>query len=224
MKHEKLWDDFCAWHNIIEKAVPLFETNNELSVITHEIGKVSKRRILSRSESMMALVIEQTDLLITDLGNSSQQYDGLIYLMFFIEDDLVKPLYIGKTESKGRKNHVSANITNLRTDKGKFARWGDNYQYHIGDLSAVALPGHNNKYQTHKYNDWARALFTDYPVDTPTLKQQIYFWCEGWDRSNVGIWSDFGETRLTFLEYLMIGVASSAFPILLLNRDGQSRS
>ena len=39
----------------------------------------------------------------------------------------------------------------------------------------------------------------------------------------VGIWEDFGPTRLTFLEYLLIGVASAVFPETLLNREGQSR-
>lgn len=223
MKHEEIWNDFCSQQKVIEQAVPLFETSNELSVRTHEIGRTNKRRVLSRNKSMECLVIEQTDLLITDLENSSQQYDGLIYMMFFIEDDSVKPLYIGKTESKGRKNPLSANIKKLRTDKGKFARWGDNYQYHIGDLSAVSVPGHNEKYRTYKYKDWADALFTDYPSNNPTLKQQVYFWCTAWNKSSVGIWESFGETRLTFLEYLMIGVASSAFSDVLLNREGQNR-
>jgi len=224
MKHEDIWNDFCSKQKVIEHAALLFETDNELSVATREIGKTNKRRVLSRSESMMSLVIEQTEILTTDISNGSEQYDGLIYIMFFIEGNSVKPLYIGKTESKGRKNPLSVNISKLKTDKSKFARWGDNYQYHIGDLSAITIPGHDKKHLTHKYKDWAETLFTDYPVDNPVLKKQVYFWCTAWNRNEVGIWNDFGQTRLTFLEYLMIGVASSAFPKLLLNREGQSRS
>jgi hypothetical protein len=111
----------------------------------------------------------------------------------------------------------------LQSDKGKFARWGDNYQYHIGDLSAVSVHGHVDKYRTYKYQDWAAALFKDFPSDNPMLKRPVYFWCKAWKGEDVGIWQDFGQTRLTFLEYLLIGVASSAFPSLLLNREGQSR-
>jgi hypothetical protein len=172
---------------------------------------------------MESLIMDQTELLISDLDNENLLYDGLIYMMFFIEENAAQPLYICKTESRGRKNKVSANISKLQSDKGKFARWGDNYQYHIGDLSAVSVHGHVDKYRTYKYQDWAAALFKDFPSDNPTLKRPVYFWCKAWKGDDVGIWQDFGQTRLTFLEYLLIGVASSAFPSLLLNREGQSR-
>jgi hypothetical protein len=46
---------------------------------------------------------------------------------------------------------------------------------------------------------------------------------KAWRRDEVGIWEDFGQTRLTFLEYLLIGVASSVFPDDLLNIEGQNR-
>lgn len=224
MKHKKIWDDFCLRQRIVEQAVPLFETDDEQMVQTHEIGRTNKRKVLSRSGGMESLVIEQTELLISDLDNEEQVYDGLIYMMFLIEEGDVKPLYIGKTESRGRKNKLSANISKLRTDKGKFARWGDNYQYHIGDLSAASIPGHADKYCADKYRDWAKSLFASYPNDNPKLKRPVYYWCKAWKKGDEGIWQDFGKTRLTFLEYLMIGVASAAFPELLLNREGQSRS
>jgi hypothetical protein len=38
---------------------------------------------------------------------------------------------------------LSANLIHLATDSSKFGRWGDNYAYHIGDLSSVVLPGHD---------------------------------------------------------------------------------
>ena len=224
MKYKQIWDDFCLRQNVIDLAVPLFESSDDLKVCTHEIGKTNKRRVLSRSERMESLVIDQTELLIADLDNDVQGYDGLIYMMFRIEDNAVKPLYIGKTESRGRKNRLSANISKLSTDKGKFARWGDNYKYHIGELSAVCVPGHDAKIHTDKYRDWAEQLFSEYPSECPELKSPVYFWCKAWKKNDIGIWSDFGETRLPFLEYLMIGVASAAFPQLLLNREGQSRA
>jgi hypothetical protein len=67
-------------------------------VRTHEIGQTKKRRVLSRSNNMESLIMDQTELLISDLDNENQLYDGLIYIMFFIEEDAAQPLYIGKTE------------------------------------------------------------------------------------------------------------------------------
>jgi hypothetical protein len=224
MKHQKIWDDFCSQNNVVKHGVPLFKTTPSLEVATHQIGKTNKRHVLSRSAEMELLVIKQVELLIADKLNGKSIYDGLIYLMFYIEEGNVKPLYIGKTESQGRKNNISANIKNINTNKSNFARWGDNYQYHIGDLSAVVVPGHPLKESKLKYLDWADTLFQEYPSFTPQLNKPVYFWCQAWNKKNTGIWSEFGATRLTFLEYLLIGVASSAFPELLLNREGQSRS
>ncbi|AOW75543.1 hypothetical protein A3Q34_00790 [Colwellia sp. PAMC 20917] len=140
--------------------------------------------------------------------------------MFYIEEGNVKPLYIGKTESQGRKNNISANIKYINTNKSNFARWGDNYQYHIGDLSAVVVPGHPLKESKLKYLDWAGTLFQEYPSFPPNLINQYIFGAKPGKKSI----QEFGETRLTFLEYLLIGIASSAFPELLLNREGKSRS
>lgn len=93
MKYKQIWDDFCLRQNVIDLAVPLFESSDDLKVCTHEIGKTNKRRVLSRSERMESLVIDQAELLIADLDNDVQGYDGLIYMMFRIEDNVVKPLY-----------------------------------------------------------------------------------------------------------------------------------
>lgn len=43
---------------------------------------------------------------------------------------------------------LSANLTRPATDTSKFGRWGDNYAYHIGDLSSIVLPGHGLAVQT----------------------------------------------------------------------------
>ena len=221
IKHKDIWNQFCEKEQVIAQSVPLFDCYDDLHVQTKKIGKNS-RLVLSRSDAMEKLVIDQVDLLIPD-NVVNEEYDGLIYMMFHRVDDNVLPLYIGKTESKGRKNNVSANVKNIRSNKNNFARWGHNYQYHIGDLSAVTLYGHPEKEIKDKYSDWAKLLFTQFPTNTPQLKAPVYFWCKAWKAKDVGIWKGFGETRLTFLEYLMIGVASSAFPHHLLNREGKSR-
>ena len=144
--------------------------------------------------------------------------------MFYKDSDRVTPLYIGKTESIGKGNrNLSANIKKLQSDKSKFARWGDNYAYHIGDLSAVVLPDHDKLKHTKKYSDWANRLFVSVPDQQPRLKKDVHFWAKAWNGSDVGIWKEYGATKLTFLEYLLIGVASSAFPDVLLNVEGQNR-
>ena len=73
--------------------------------------------------------------------------------MYRKDGSIVVPLYIGKTETIGKSNNLSANIENLHRDKSKFARWGDNYAYHIGDLSAATLPGHPIEKMTNKYKN-----------------------------------------------------------------------
>ena len=145
--------------------------------------------------------------------------------MFLKNSEAILPLYIGKTETIGiGDRNLSANIKNLEHDKSKFARWGDNYAYHVGDLSAVVLLGHPPAKVTKKYISWVGSLFENYPSPNPKLKQTLYFWTTAWKKSTVGMWEEFGATRLTFQEYLMSGVASSAFPEALLNREGHNRS
>ncbi|ENF7816495.1 hypothetical protein ABR157_002263 [Enterobacter soli] len=223
-RRKALWDAFCNNQKITENSTPLFDTDHESIVRVRQVGKTVSRSILSRSESMEARVIAETNILLKDIERNSEQYDGLIYMMFTRQNDDVIPLYIGKAESKGRSNPVSANIKDVARVKDKFARWGDNYQYHIGDLSASVLPGHDARYVTLKYQHWAESLFVSYPAERPQLKQDIWFWCKAWNKNNTGIWPEFGPIRLTFLEYLLIGVASSLFPETLLNREGHSRS
>ena len=121
--------------------------------------------------------------------------------------------YIGKSESVGKTSGIlSANLARVATDTSKFARWGDNYAYHIGDLSAVVLPGHELATQTLKYRSWANALFEAVNTERPRLRQPIFFWVKARRKDDIGIWTEFGPTRLTFLEYLLIGIASSIFP------------
>lgn len=216
--HKEIWDDFCTKLDVFNHSVPLFQTDADLRVDVKNIG-TANRRVLCRSKAMEKLVIEQVALLLEDARVKENRYDGLIYMMHYLDGELIIPLYIGKTETKGRKNPLSANIKNIAKNKNKFARWGDNRQYHIGDLSDVVL----GERTTPKYQNWASTLFETSPSKSPVLNRQTYFWCMAWSHQNVGIWEAFGETRLSFLEYLMIGVASSAFGDLLLNSEGQNR-
>lgn len=223
-QHKQIWDTFCEKLQINELKVPLFDYVEDGFVKTKQVGIKSPRSVLCRSGQMEQMILAETDKLVDDWKSKRHEYEGLIYVMFLSESDKIVPLYIGKAESigKGDKN-LSANIKNLKNDLSKFARWGDNYSYHIGDLSAVVLTGHDPNKQSKKYIDWAKSIFVEYPTSKPHLKHNLYFWTTCWRRDTVGIWEDFGPTNLTFLEYLMIGVASSAFPDRLLNREGQNR-
>ena len=218
-----LWNDFCVGHAVFKAMVPLFATN-DLKVKTKVIGRDKTRSILCRSPEMEALIRSECTKLVVDWKQKAFTYDGLIYMMLLEEAGNLIPLYIGKAETIGKgAGNLSANIKNIETDTSKFARWGDNYAYHIGDLSAVVIPGHDPKKANPKYKDWANRLFREFPTEEPELKSQVYFWCKAWSGKNTGPWVEFGPTRLTFLEYVLIGLASSAFGERLLNREGRNR-
>ena len=220
---KKVWDNFLKRHKVVEHSTELFTHEDGICSTTFKGRMTSKRPFLIRNPSMENLIIDQAALLESSFHSRSANYDGLIYLMFSFEKGEVVPLYIGKTETLGKNENLSENIRNLKANKGKFARWGDGYQYHIGDLSAVVLKGHSADKKSTKYTSWADALFLDYPTDNPKLRRPIRFWCKAWQSCDVGVWEDFGSTSLTFLEYQMIGVASSLYPDDLLNREGKNR-
>ena len=170
-------------------------------------------------------MLRQTALLVEDWKSKQNQYDGIIYMMFTPQiNGEILPLYIGKAETLGKGDgNLSANLIGIEKDRSKFARWGDNYQYHIGDLSAAALSGHPVDKISPKYSRWAADLFDEIPSENPRLKEDVSFWVKAWKTTDIGIWSEMSPTRLTFLEYLLIGVASSIFGDRLLNTEGRNR-
>ena len=219
MSKSKIWNDFCLKNKVFTNSVLLFEEDSE-SVQTFRYGK-NERLLLKRSEEMEALLSAQVKTLTEDYESASHNYEGIIYLMLWKKEEDIVPLYIGKSEKYGINNcDLSTNLTDPR---GKFSRWGYNYAYHIGDLSAVVCEGHSPDRGTPKYYNWADKLFTSYPSSNPKLKQSVWFWAKAWKAGSIGIWEDFGPTSLTFLKYLLIGVASDLFPNDLLNMEGVNR-
>lgn len=220
MKKIQIWNDFINSHKIIETGVPLFFSEN-LSVSTLSYGTKGKI-VLKRSIEMEKLIIQEINKITEDFNNKTEEYDGLIYMMYKIENDILIPLYIGKSEKYGKLNkNLSVNIT----DKDKFCRWGYNYAYHMGDLSAVACIGHEQSKINNKYKKWASYLFEDniFPNNNLKLKFPVFFWIKAWSPNYIGIWKDYDKTKLTFLEYLMIGITSELFPNDLLNTEGVNR-
>ena len=223
---KNIWNDFCIAHRVSIESVPLFASDENGFVETKEIGLFNKRKVLVRHRDMERLILRETDILNDDWSKGAHQYDGLIYLMYRRgDDDYLVPLYIGKAESFGKGDrNLSANLRNLHTSKDKFARWGDNYAYHIGDLSAAALTDHPVAKVNPKYKEWASKLFKISPTQRPQLAFDVYFWAKAWNYNDIGIWPELSPTRLAFLEYLLIGVASTAFGGSLLNYEGRNRA
>ncbi len=160
---------------------------------------------------------------LADFRSGACQVHGIIYAMYAMERGQPSPLYLGKSEKFGKQgSNLSANLTGIKV-KGQhpFARWGYNYAYHMGDLSCVVL--NHPETPALKYVRWAEALFEKSGDRfTTRLKRPVYFWVRAWQEGDVGPWRDFGATSLTFLEYLLIGVTSTAFPSLL-NEEGVNR-
>ena len=220
---QKTWNDFCGRFEINNSCVPLFKCEGNV-VSTIEIGRTNRRFVLERSHQMESLVIHEAAKVIQNYNEDQERFEGLIYMMCRKEGKMIIPLYIGKTEKYGRRSgNLSANIMNIETNSHKFCRWGYAYAYHIGDLSAVVCEGHPDKRKNGKYMKWADKLFKSHPSPTPILNHPTYFWVHAWEKGETGIWKEFGQTSLTFLEYLLIGVASDLFPNDILNDEGVNR-
>jgi hypothetical protein len=221
-----LWIAFCQKFRVAEDSVPLFDCDEAGFVRTKEIGKPRPRKLLRRSEAMETMMCRESSKAVDDHKNAAAQYDGIIYIMHTgSPDGVIVPPYIGKSESVGKTSGIlSVNLSRLETDKSKFGRWGDNYAYHIGDLSSAVLPGHEIAVQPLKYQHWAQVLFEGINVERPRLRQPVFLWVNAWRKDDIGVWQEFGPTRLSFLEYLLIGLASALFPREILNREGHNRA
>lgn len=215
------WQDFLSANRVMHDSVPLFAIEDGY-VKTMPYGR-DGRLVLSRSDEMDAKMRKLGRALVTAHESGQVEHSGILYMMFMHEEDAIIPLYIGKAEiyGKGDKN-LSANISDLVSGNGKFGRWGYNYAYHIGDLSAVTLPGHAEAKRTIKYESWKNSLF-DVGDGKVKPKNEIRFWACLWGPDRQSVWKEYGATRLAFEEYLLIGVASDVFPDRLLNREGRNR-
>ena len=217
----ELLNKFLTANCVAQESVPLFATENG-KVKTIEFGK-NKRLVLKRSPEMETLMRGLGKSLSDEHATGTVKSSGILYLMFRMENEEVIPLYFGKAETfgKGDKN-LSVNISDLISGNGKFGRWGYNYAYHIGDLSAVTLPGHPDSKKTKKYEDWKNTLF-EIEGNEVRIEGDIRFWACAWSPDRQSVWSEYGSTRLAFEEYLLIGVASDLYPNDLLNREGRNR-
>jgi hypothetical protein len=217
-----LWDDFCVSHQIAARSVPLFAADASGFVVVKPFG-VDRRLLLQRSAAMEEVLAAAAETVIQDYDSRRAEFEGILYLMHLLEGDQVLPLYIGRAGKIGVNGGLSANLQRIRANLGKFARWGSNYAYHIGDLSAVVCPGHSPAKQSPKYARWAQRLFHAVPSENPQLRREVRFSALPWRAEGPSIWRDYGRSSLAFQEYLLIGVASDLFPEHLLNDEGVNR-
>lgn len=164
---------------------------------------------------MEALVREEGRKVINDWETADDTYSGLIFLMYWLEDDRILPLFVGKAGKYGRDGEsLSANLQGLRgSSTGKFARWGDGHDYHIGDLSAVIFD--HEKHQPARYKQWADRLFNE----SRQLKQQTYFWTKALRYDDIGLYHRTGF-EVEDLKSELIELAAETYPDYLLNRMG----
>ena len=159
-RKQAIWDAFCDAHDVAQGGTPLFETDEAGNVEVFAHGR-DGRPMLRRSAEMAKLLANTVEQVLA----SSSGADGVLYLMHRIDTDgRVVPLYIGKAGRYGRSGGVWANLLAIHRDTGEFARWGYNYAYHLGDLSAATLPGHLPSKTVPKYRRWAKSLFDAAPA------------------------------------------------------------
>lgn len=225
-----VWKRFCDHFGITQKCVPLFEEDRAGNVKTKIVGVKPQRLVLQRSQRMDSVIVEVATQLVNDYYNhplGEREFDGMLYMMGWFEGGDFIPLYVGKTETLGSKDdgRLSENIRRVPTSRSRmiFARWGDNYAYHIGDLSACVLDGHAEDKKERKYQRWAKTLFEDGRDGGLKLKKPTYFWATPWRPTEPSVWEELGPTTLAVSEYLLIGVAGKVNPKYLLNRDGVPR-
>ena len=192
--------------------VPLFETSNELLVQT-QVPPSGKRRVC-RSKAMESAVLDTVAK-----GIDRPLWRGLLYVMAWGSRDQFRPLYIGKAGRFGKTNgQLSANLRNLRTDKSKFARWGDGNDYHVGDLSQALFGWSGYKEPCQKYLRWAEMLFVE--KSPLRLREPTNLLLIPWDEGQLG--ADSETCSLEAAENQAIELATEEFRRIVLNVQGET--
>jgi len=230
----KKWMRWCDKY-ITKREIPLFdfdEINNQLNTTKRKNGDI----ILIRN-SKMEMILEDEILKIYNSYTNKKQdygYDGLIYLMYtypkYLNEFNLKvnnekeiiPIYFGKTETIGVNGKYSENIKGVHngSNKSKYARWGDNSAYHIGDLSDVLYENEKSE-NSNKYLKWAEFLFKKRVMrgkDKVILKFPIFFWAKAWHKDDEGLILNL-PCSTCFLERQLIAISNILFPEIILNEN-----
>jgi hypothetical protein len=154
----------------------LFEAGDDGIVNTHE---VNGRRLLKRSPQ-----IEEALISVVENGLREEDWRGLFYVMGWLGQEGFVPLYVGAAKREGRSHAISTNLLNMRTDRSFFAHWGDNIDYHIGDLSHEIFGFRGYRDPAPRDANWAKTLFESY--DPPKLHTKIYLYVAPWRDNSRG--------------------------------------
>ena len=193
--------------------IPLFDVDEAGCVKVNDAG------ILQRSAAIDRRIRAEGKKCLTDDGRPNGEYDGLLYLLYQIDESTSDPhpddvisRYFGKAEIYGKKRELSSNFTEIARDSEItrcFARWGDGDYWHIGELS-MTLRG-----ESQKKARWANALFEK---DSLHLKQPTYLWVRAWEADSNGPYGV--PATLAEAEALLIGLAYNTHSDHLLNVGG----
>lgn len=191
--------------------MPLFDAKDLIARTV--VGRGGKRRLCRHPEMERAVI----DLV--DEGCDRADWRGLLYVMAWGTKDRLRPIYIGKAGRYGKTpGQLSANLANLASDKGKFARWGDGNAYHIGDLSQALFKWEAYKPAGQKYERWAEVLFDDQSL--PRLREPVSLLLVPWHQGQLG---PGGAVRtLEEVESEAIDLAIEEFEDVVLNVQGET--
>lgn len=157
--------------------------------------------------------MEQTIIDLVEKGLEDPDWEGLIYMMGWHDLPHFVPLFVGKTERRGIRRQVSENIRSIRTNTSAFARWGDNIDYHIGDLSHALFRSKAYREPKKPYERWAATLF-ETPGSTH-LVQPVFLYAAPWYTYSTGPYGSVCSVKQVTQE--LIDLAYTRFPATLLN-------
>lgn len=224
-QRRSVWKQWIG-DRLSESYIPLFETDDDRFVQTTRFGRGKHERdVVKRNSEIGQRIIDQATLLEEDISTRSGQYEGLIYMMYWIENEEIKPLYIGKTSKFNSTGYeLNPNIESLETRDNRFARWGYGKDWHLGDLSnalfnSTWLSEGNFAGTLSGKQRWVDRLFEP---GTLKLRSQTYLWIDTWSVDEDGPFSSYTGTHPTLaeLEYQLIGLADGLYGDILLNQEG----
>jgi hypothetical protein len=200
-----MWNDFM--NSIIKgEHKPLFEAKDNKPVLKKFGKNLQKERFVHGKK-----VETQIKTIVENAVEKKNKHTGVVYFMYTLENGIITPLYIGKSEFKGHTRSLSANVNSSPT--GPFLRWGCRESYHMGDLYEAYISAEGSL----KYKDWAEAIFND----KGELKQEVYLHVHSFEKMKTPFF--YWDLSVAQAENTMITWAGRLFPDTLLNRDGKSR-
>lgn len=203
--------------SLLDQWLETYVRNNSAPLLKEENGIVSTitrggMRKLERHPKFTELMVRTVEE-----GLQDDAWCGFVYVMHWLRDTRIVPLYIGKAERRGVSQELNFNLNNIRKNDHAFGRWGYGLAYHLGDLSHAIFGEKAYKKPSAKYRRWAETLFTE--LNPLRLREPVYLAIIGWQ------WGMKGpsglECSVPSLEKELIAFASVEHPLILLNRDGR---